>query len=262
MNKPNIKGLLKTAQLTLGKHSPQILTGIGVAGMVTTTVLAVKATPKALKLIEEADEQKLADTNYERETNLVEKAAVTWKVYLPAYLTGAASVVCLIGACSVNTRRMAAIATAYKLSETALSEYKDAVIETIGEKKAKAVNDKVAEKKIESNPVSKNEVIVTGKGTALCYDTLSGRYFQSDMNTIKKAENELNLYLREENFISLNSLYDMLNLEHTKFGEELGWNIDKHGYVDIEVSAQIADSQEPCLVLDFSSMPVYEYWRL
>ena len=52
MNKSNVTQLLKTAKKTLSKHSPEILTGIGIAGMITTTALAVKATPKALELIE------------------------------------------------------------------------------------------------------------------------------------------------------------------------------------------------------------------
>ena len=55
MNKSSIKNALKSIQTTVSKHSPEILTGIGIAGMITTTVLAVRATPKALVLIEEAE---------------------------------------------------------------------------------------------------------------------------------------------------------------------------------------------------------------
>lgn len=270
MNKPNLKKLVRNVRIGIGEHSPKILMGVGIAGMVTTTVVAVKATPKALKMIEEAEndkmEKQLEDgvkpTEIIETLTPLETVKATWKAYVPAAVIGAVSIACLLGSCSVSGKRTAALATAYKLSEAALSEYKDAVIETIGEKKAEEVLNKKAEKQLAANPVGKNEIIFTGKGTALCYDTLSGRYFQSDMNTIKKAENEMNLCLREENYISLNSFYDMLNLEPTKFGEELGWNIETDGYVDIEVSAQIAEDQTPCLVLDFSSMPRYDYWKL
>lgn len=270
MNKPNLKGIVRSVQTEVAKRSPQILMGIGIAGMVTSTVLAVKATPKALKLIEKAEDQKMEDqlndgvkpNEVEETLTPVETVKAAWKAYIPAAAVGAVSIVCLIGSSNVNARRTAALATAYKLSETALTEYKDAVVETIGEKKVQAVKDKVAEKRIEKNPVSKNEVIVTGKGSSLCFESLSGRYFNSDMNAIKKAENELNLLLRDENFVSVNTLYDLLDIEHTKLSDELGWNIEKDGYLELEVSAQVADDGRPCLVIDYSSMPTYDYWKL
>ena len=176
----------KAARNTASKHSPEILTGIGIAGMITTTVLAVKATPKALKLMD--------DARYDKEEDLTvpEKVKVTWKCYIPATLLGLASVGCLIGANSVNLRRKAALATAYKLSETALAEYKEKVIETVGEEKAKDIRSAIAKDKMEKNPVTKSEVIITDKGESLFCDSISGRYFKSDMNTIEKAVNTIN----------------------------------------------------------------------
>ena len=52
----NISKMLKSFRYELGKHSPEILTGIGIAGMITTTVMAVRATPKALDLLAEVKE--------------------------------------------------------------------------------------------------------------------------------------------------------------------------------------------------------------
>ena len=268
MNKSKFKGLLKSAKQNLGKHSPQILMGIGIAGMVTSTILAVKATPKALDLIAEAKEVKTAETMDEESGRLtpIETVKAAWKPYVPAIVTGALSVGCLIGANNVSARRMTAVTAAYKLSEAALSEYKDAVIETIGEKKEKQVKEKVAKKQIEKHPMTENtEVYVTGGGNTLCLDALSGRYFRSDIDKIKKAENKLNLQLRNMNYISLNSFYDMIDspqLKHTDLGDELGWNIDADGYVDIELTAQIADSGEPCIVLSYNVMPRYDYYKM
>ena len=265
MNKPNLKGFALCAKEVVGRKSPQILMGIGIAGMVTSTVLAVKATPKALELIEEEEEKKAIEQETEEVScplTSFEVVKAAWKPYVPSVVVGTMSIACLIGSINVSARRTAALATAYKLSETALSEYKDAVVETLNEKKAKAIKDKMAEKKIEDNPVTKTEVVVTGKGTSLCFDTLSGRYFNSDMNTIKKSENEMNLLLRDENFVSVNSLYDMLNLDHTKLSDELGWNIEKDGYLELEVSAQVAEDGRPCLVIDYSSLPTPNFWRL
>ena len=55
MNKQNVSGLVKNLRTAMEKHSPEILTGIGIAGMLTTTILAVKATPKAIRIIEEME---------------------------------------------------------------------------------------------------------------------------------------------------------------------------------------------------------------
>lgn len=262
MIKPSFNGIVQSIKISLGQHSPQILTGIGIAGMVTTTVLAVKATPKALQLLEEAKNEHLDDSMLVRkELTPFETVKAVWRPYLPAVLSGAAATICLVGACSVNTRRVAVLASAYKLSETALSEYKDAVLETIGEKKAKTVRDKVAENRVKNNPVDTDTILVTQAGNTLCYDSFGGRYFRSDMNTIKKAENEMNACLRNENYISLNAVYELLGLEYTKMGSELGWNIDRleNYLIDIEVSTQIASNGEPCLVIDFSELPTYDF---
>ena len=172
MDKTNLATITKDIRKFASKRSPEILTGIGIAGMITTTILAVRATPKALELIEEQKEEESVD-----ELSSFEVVKVAWKPYIPAMVTCIASTACLIGASSVNAKRNAALATAYKLSETALSEYRDKVVETIGEKKDRIVRDKVAEERVKKNPVSKNEVIVTGNGKTLCFDPISGRYF-------------------------------------------------------------------------------------
>ena len=135
MIKPNISAIMKSAQVWMSKHSPEILTGLGIAGMVTTTVLAVRATPKAIQLIEKKKEE--LDLKPEDKLTVVETVKATWKPYIPAAVTGTASVACLVGASSVNLRRNAALAAAYHLSETALTEYREQVIETIGKNKEK-----------------------------------------------------------------------------------------------------------------------------
>jgi hypothetical protein len=241
----------------VSKHSPEILTGIGIAGMITTTVLAVKATPKALKLIEDKKKEEKVD-----ELPHLETVKTTWKCYIPATVTGVASIACLIGASAVNARRNAALATAYKLSETALTEYKEKVVETIGEKKEQAVREAIDKDRVEATPVSKNEVIITEKGNTLCLDPLSKRYFKSDIERIKKAENILNKRMLHDMFgyVSVNELYDELGLDHTDIGDDLGWNVNE--LIDIDFSSQIADDGTPCIVLNYSVAPRYGYSKL
>lgn len=270
MKKVNMTAVINGIKSTVTKRSPEILTGIGIAGMVTTTVLAVKATPRALMLIEDEkrrrnrehlDEAKKNGSDVcERIDKLKphEVVKVTWKCYIPAAITCAASITCLIGASSVNLKRNAALATAYKLSETALTEYRDKVVEVMGEKKEQNIREKIAEDKVKNNPVSKNQIIITGGGDTLCYDALGGRYFKSSIDKIKKAENELNRMMLRDMYVSLNDFYDELGLDHTKLGDDLGWNLDD-GLIDLDFSSQLADDETPCLVVDYSVAPNYNF---
>ena len=273
MQKPNLTKMLGSVKVATVKHSPEILTGIGIAGMVTTTVMAVRATPKALVLIEEkrrlnyemleeAKKSGCEECNQITRLEPIDIIKVTWKCYIPAGISCIMSMICLIGANSVNTRRNAALATAYTLAESTLRDYQKKVVETIGEKKEQTVRDAVAKEHIERNPVENKEVIVVGRGNTLCYDTVSGRYFRSDMETIKKAENELDARLRSEMYISLNEFYYEIGLDPLKvIGDDLGWNID-NGYLDLRFSSQIATDGTPCLVLEYGVAPRYDYRNL
>ena len=253
MNKPNIKGVVKAIRIGLDKHAPEILTGIGIAGMITTTILAVKATPKALELIEEEKEQICSET-----LKPIETVKAAWKPYIPAIAVGGASVLCLIGATSVNTRRISALAAAYKLSETALDEYKSAALETLGEKKEKDIRDKVAKNQIEANPVNETSVIVTG-GDSLCYDSISGRYFRSSIEKIRSVENAIERALLSDDYVSLNEFYDLLGLEHIEIGDDIGWRVDWNKSFEIEFSSQLTKNGEPAIVLSYLEMPRYDY---
>lgn len=253
MNKPNLSRILRSTKALVSKHSPELMTGIGIAGMITATILAVKATPKALEAIDR-EKQEIETDNL----TPVETVKVTWKYYIPTVVTGSVSIACIIGANSVNLRRNAALATAYKLSETALTEYRDKVVETIGEKKEQTIREKIDKDHITQNPVSKNRVIVTGKGQTLCYDHISGRYFYSDIDLIKRAINELNRHITIHMYQSLNEFYDELNLEHIGIGYDLGWNIDG-GIIDPEFSSHLTEDGQPCLVLGYSVDPKYGF---
>ena len=146
MKKKAIVKSLEVAKTALKKYSPQILTGIGIAGMIATTITAVKATPKALQLI---DEREIKENKRLSTTEVIK---TTWKCYVPAAVTGTLSVACLIGASSVSLKRHAALATAYTLSETALKEYQEKAVEVVGEKKEQAIRDAVVKDKLAGNP--------------------------------------------------------------------------------------------------------------
>lgn len=251
MNKLSVPQFFKSTGAAISKHSPEILTGLGIAGMIATTVLAVKATPKAMACIEEAKEEKNDDLSP------MEVVKATWKCYIPAAVTGMVSTGCLIGSCSVSTRRHAALVTAYKLSETALEEYRDQVIEDIGEKKEKNIQDKVNLKQIEKEPVDPRNIIETGRGNTLCLDPLSGRYFRSDLEFIRRAENAVNKEMIHGLYgtANINDFYDEIGLDRTDIGDMLGWNTER--LMNLNITPGMTSWDEPCAVIGHYTRPDY-----
>lgn len=251
----NLASVWKNVRSTLVKHSPEILVGIGITGMITTTVLAVSETPKALKCIERRKAELHTD-----ELTAMETIEAAWKCYIPSAVTGVLSTACLIGASSVNLKRNAALATAYTLSETAMREYRDKVVETIGEKKEEAIRDSIAKDKIDEHPVSKSDIILTEKGDTLCYDVINDRYFKSDIDKLKRAANEVSHTMLIEGYVSLNEFYEEIGLKPTPHGDDLGWNANKNrDLVELDLSAQLTDDGTPCIVLSFKVAPTYNY---
>ena len=242
MEKLNVSEVAKGIRIGAIKHQPEILTGIGIAGMITTTVMAVKATPRALDIMAEVKE--IHDEDTDRKAFAKDVLTKVAPAYIPTVIIGSLSIACLIGASSVNLRRNAALATAYTLSESALKDYRSKVIETLGEKKDQAVRDAVAKDKIEDDPVSKKEII------------------KSNIEKLKKVENELNRRMRSENYISLNEFYNEVGLDDVGIGYEFGWNIDR-GYIELEFSCQLTDdgngNEIPCIVVGFRNAPDYNY---
>jgi len=257
------KAIQKIGQVLI-KNSPTILTGLSVAGLVTTTLMGVKATPKALQLIQD---ERLERTDKDQtfiygETPLSKKDIIllTWKCYVPTVIMGMLTVGCIVGGNSINLRRNAALASVYSLSEAALKEYQAKVVETIGQAKERKIKDEIAKDKITKNPVSGKELVITGAGETLCYESLSGRYFKSDVEQIRRVLNDLSrdLLTDTHGFVTLNEVYCGLGLSGTKMGEMIGWHIDD-GLIDPNFSTQLTENGTPCLVLDFSVEPRYGY---
>ena len=240
---------------TIVKHSPEILTGIGIFGMITSTVLAVKATPKALELIEE-----------EKEEQDVEKLSVkdtiktTWKCYIPTAISTVSSAACVILANSIHLKRNTILATAYKLSESAFLEYKDKVIEKIGKEQEAEIEREVrkshadkAERSSEVDSISSQ--IFTFK------EPNSGRYFQSSFSKIRKIVSELNEEIAKMNYISLNDFYYELGLDNTTDGYEKGWNI-WNGWLQVHFESVINDNDELYIQMRYETPPYNNYDEL
>lgn len=272
MNKPNVNKYFKMATRVIKKRSPEILTGLGIAGMVTTTVLAVKATPKALTLIQDAEIEKVDEQvkegknpdELDKKLTPVEVVKVAWKPYIPAVLLGTASAACLIGANSVHARRHAALYSAYKLSETALTEYKDKVKEIVPEKKVKEIKQKLAEDKVdkivksEDGKEQKTKVIVSGDGDAWFVDPFTNEPFLSTTAKVDAAINRVNRLLMDEMFVSLSDLYDELDIEHTLNSDKIGWCIDD-GLIESDFSDSVVRNGKAYIIMDFLHRPEYGF---
>lgn len=255
----NVNKVFKTVQKNVSKHGPAILTGVGIAGMITTTVLAVKATPKALEKIEVAKREEKKE-----KLTPVETVKVAWKPYIPAAITCVASTACLIGANTVNAKRNAALATALKLSETAYNEYRDKVVEEVGEEKEKVIREKANEERIKQQLVFHEEGVVhTGNGNTLFYEPISKTVFRSSRNSIEKSINDLNWKMTygNEPYISLEDFLDALKLPSYALGNELGWSTVK-GLIDVTFTPATTDVGEPCLSIEYLIPPEWDFDNL
>lgn len=247
----NIKTMAKSVWAGAKKHSPEILIGMGIAGAASSVIFAVKATPKAMILLEE----KRQDLGVEKlEAKEIIKTAAP--VYIPTAVSFGVSVACIVGASSVNARRNAALTAAYTLSESTLRTYRDKVLETVGEDKEREIRQKAAIEQQQSTPEPQTLVVSSAAGQLKCYDSLSGRYFVSTKNEIDKAVNEFNRQLRDDMRISLNDWYDLIGLDTNKLGDMLGWDIER-GYVETCYASRLDEDGLPCLVVNYVEPPHY-----
>ena len=248
-----LKRIGRTARLKASNHAPEILTGLGIAGMITSTILAVRATPKALEILNE--EKKALEVEVIEPVGTVK---LTWKYYIPTVLVGGISVVCLIWGNRVSVKRYTALAAAYSLTDSAFRDYRHRVVQKLGEEKEKDIQKEIAKEKFERCPVTTHRIEGTGRGNELCFDVLSGRYFPSDAHALRTIENDINRRLREEMYISANEFMYELGLDPIPLGERIGWNIDK-GYISLEFDTHLTDDNKPCLVVRHNNPPQYEY---
>ena len=186
-----------------------------------------------------------------------EVAKLVWKWYIPTLSVIGGASGCALKSNSDHNKEKAALTAAYSMSHTALTEYREATKEVVGDKKERAIRDKVAENEVESKPLAKDLVTNTGHGNTLCFDKYLGRYFRSDRDFIEKGINKFNHDLLSEGSEPINNLYDILDLEYADVGWDLGYNSDDGLLEVIFTSALVED--EPCLVMSFSNEPRFGF---
>lgn len=258
------------ARFLLNDHSTTILTGLGVGGTVVTTVLTARATFKAAEII--AKESKLADTQlrvegmmdagseivfHERPLTKTEKTKLVWTVYLPPAAAGVLTITCIIVANKISSKKIAALAVAGGISERALQEYKDKVVEKLGPRQDQKIRDDIAQDRVNANPPKQNEILLVGNGEVLFFDQLTGRYFNSTVEKVRSAENKVNFELIHYMSCSLSFFYEEIGLPPTTYTDSVGWNL--HNKMEVVFSTVMSQDNRPCIAIDFKHPPMHDY---
>ena len=248
------------ARFLLENHSTTILTGVGVAGTITTAVLTGRASFKAADILKNEREAREEDLKFP-ETKIEEiskpnAVKLVWKQYLPPVASGIVTVTSIVVANKISSKKIAALAVAGGISERALQEYKDKVVEKLGDRQSQKIRDDIAQDRVSQNPYS-SEVVLVGTGDVLCMDMITGRYFRSSVEDIKRAENKINHEILNTMGASLAEFHDMLGLEPTAYTEKVGW--DGPDLVNTLLSTTMSADGRPCIVVDFNRPPVLEW---
>lgn len=247
-------------------HQREILLGSAMAGTVITAVLSWKAGIKADKILkeqhekmEEIEEEDISDEEFaEKKKELtIDTVKKMTPIVAPPVIAGAGTIISVIGGYKAASTQIATLSALYSMSEKALADYQDKAKEIIGQKKSQQITDEVKADKVKNNPPKDKTVVNTGRGTTLCLDEMSGRYFYSDAEEIRKSCNIINKRLMDEYYISLNELYSELGLKEIPLGDDIGFNIDD-GLIDIEhLFSATLYNDVPVLVLNYDVSAKY-----
>lgn len=262
-----IQRMLHNSGLYIRKYSPVALSCVASVGVVVTTIVAVKATPKAMELIK-ADSRK----NHDGDSNAYTKKeaiASAWKCYIPAVAFGVSTIACIIGANALNRRQQAALTSAYAFVNNSYKEYKDKLKELYGEEAHQKIMRELAVEKAENIPIEAPTLcgnISLGFEDAdneelLFFDSIGNRYFTSTIARVLQAEYHFNRNFCLGWIPSLNDFYEFLGLEKTEYGDTVGWTNSNGDYYWIDffhILTQIDDTMD-CWIIDVEQIPTPEF---
>lgn len=203
--------ILFKSKAFISRNAPTMLTVVGGIGVVTTAVLSVKATPKAMVLLEKAKEEKGDGLTK------LEIVSTAGPIYIPAIMTGVTTLACIFGANLLSKRQQAALMSAYAFLDNSYKEYKKKVEELLDEEQIKEIKTEIAKDHYDGSVKPSGESL-------LFYDMFSERYFESTMAIVQQAEYRINRHLNMRDYAYLNEFYEELGLEPLDAGFKLGWS--------------------------------------
>jgi len=257
----NLGDLGRLVRRNAKEHSPVILSVTAGLGTLVTAYLAAKAAYKARDVIKNFEDE---GNPYEpprifsesdrpvvyRTGILIEKTQLVWKLYIPTAVSATTTIVCIIGANRVEVKRTLAAQTAFTVAQRAFDQYREKVIDEIGPGKDQSIRDQIARERVLSSPPPSQEVLVTGPGNVLCCELFTKRYFTSDMETLRKAQNDLNHKLISQDYATFDDFYYMVGLPQTSSSGHLGWKSAK--ILVLEFTTLMTEDGRPCLAFDYN----------
>lgn len=241
-------------KLFFKKNASTILTCLGAAGVVTTAVTAVQATPKAMRLIEEKKIEKGGELTKWEITQVAAPA------YIPSLAIGAATVGCILGAQVLNKRTQAHMASAYALLNSSYKQYRKKAIDIYGEDVDQTINAEIAKDQYEEEDIQLED-----PEKKLFYDLFSKQYFESTEAEVLEAQYLLNRTLSIRGYASVKEYYDFLGIPSVDCGEELGWstgmNMDYYWqeWVDFPQQHTIMEDNLECSIIYMAQEPRLEW---
>lgn len=237
----NAAHVVKTLEKFIRANSPVILTAFGVSGTLSTAYLASKASFKA------AEELRVANIVSDNPLTKKEKVKKVWPLYIPTGISAGLTIGAIISGTRLGMKKTAAAYSLLTVSEKAFEEYKEKVVDQIGKNKEQAIRDEIAQDGVTKDSPG---VVVVGTGSVLCKELHTGRYFNSDMETLRRAENRVNAKMIREIDATLSDFYWMVGLPVTSYSSSTGWDSDK--LMVLEFSTTITDDGRPCLAFDYN----------
>lgn len=246
-----MNNLLKGSKRFLKRNSSTILTFVGAGGVVATSVTAVKATPKALLLLDKAEEEK-GETLTKLETVRIAAPA-----YIPSVVIGISTITCIFGANYLNKRTQASIVSAYALLDNSYKEYRKKVEELYGKEGEEKVRDEIIKDHYQEHEEEDD-------GKQLFYDSYSNRYFRATNETVLTAEYKINKILAEESYVGLNEFYAMLDIPVMDYGEQVGWSSGRlyetywSPWIDFSHKKVVMDDGLECFIVEYTN-PIIDF---
>ena len=251
-------GFAKAFGSSFVRYRPQILASVGVFSFMGATVLAVKATPKALDKLEKRKEEL-----HVRKLPITEVIKTAGPCYIPAGVATALGVASIASADHEMRSRVADISALAATTESVLQAHRDAVRQELGERKAEKIDAAAAQRIVDQNPppTSKDDIVVTGFGDQLVYDPVyTGRYFYCNIEKIIKAQNKIvsDITRGLEPYASTEDFFGEFNMARylPEAVRDMGWN--DNNLPDIRFYDPIAEmfsEKAPVLVMDFAHHP-------
>lgn len=252
---------MKLQKLT--KASPTILSCLAAAGVIGTAILAARSTPKALwKIREDSKEKHDGDPDAYTALEAVKSA---WICYIPAAVTGAATIVCIFGANVLSKQQQAALTSAYALLNDSYQNYKSKLKELYGDEAHQKIIDSIAVEKAGNVYISAPNIIGSSsltfdepnpEDTRLFYDSFSRRYFESTLVQVLNAEYHLNRNYALGYGVCINDLYRFLGIDIIPGGDELEWfGSDGFWWIDFDHHKTVLDDGLEVYVIDLVFEP-------